>query len=288
MQCIKAEFSYYSSTKKHPFFTKSLKQFRIKLMMHKFIPNYLLTLLIFSTITGILISFPGLSASIIISKDKTPLHHQQEQKSSTKYQRDSKQHTDIKMSYKPSNFIKPIDPPPPKQKLFQNQKHKNQSSNKKPLGFVQYNLLKQGKQFFFKNKHNTSIQEYLILFDNTKQVIQETDLILQDLSQQILLSLQLEQLLVNNQLSILQKNNNAQSKTQQPYEDISKNFDILTKSSKLYINPTEEYALTLLYKILQIKNLLYLMAVIVFYSIIKESIKLILLRKQRKQKYRYR
>jgi len=257
-------------------------------MMHKFIPNYLLTLLIFSNITGILISFPVLSASIIISKDKIPLHHQQEHKSSTKYQRYSKQHTDIKMSYKPSSFIKAIDAIPPKQTLFQNQKHKNLPSNKKPPNFVQYNLLKQGEQFFTKNKHNASIQEYLILFDNTKQILQETDLILQDLSQQILLSLQLEQILLKNQLSILQKNNNAQSKTQQSYDDKSKNIGIKTKSSDLYINPTEEYTLTLINRILQIKNLLYLMVIVIFYSIIKGTIKLIFRRNQRKQKYRYR
>jgi len=257
-------------------------------MMHKFIPNYLLTLLIFSNITGILISFPVLSASIIISKDKTPLLHQQKHKPSTRYQRYSKQHTNIKTSYKPSNFIKPIDTFLPKPILFQKQKYKNQPSNKKPSSFVQNNLLKQGEQFFTKNKHNASIQEYLILFDSTKQVLQETDQILQDLSQQILLSLQLEQLLLNNQLSILQKNNNAQSKTQQSYNDKSKNIGIKTKSSDLYINPTEEYTLTLISRTLQIKNLLYLMVIVIFYSIIKGTIKLIFRRNQRKQKYRYR
>jgi len=256
-------------------------------MMHKPISNYLLLLFIFSNLTGALISFPVLSASVIIAKVPPP-NQQQEYKLATKFQRPAKKLSDIKPAIKLSDFIKPINPRPPKQKLLQKQLNIKPASNKKPQGFYQNSLLKQGKQFLRENKHNDLIQESLFIFDNTKQILQKTDLMLQNLSQHILLSLQLEQLLENNQLLIMQKKIAHQSNTQQPYKDRNNHIDLVTKSSDLYIAPTNEYTLALLYKIFQIKNLFYLIAMVLFYSIIKGAIKLILLKKQRKQKYRYR
>jgi len=256
-------------------------------MMHKPIPNYLLLLLIFSNLTGALISSPALSASIIMTKEKLP-YQLQKHKLATKLQHSAKKLSDIKPAVNLSDFIKPINPRPAKQKLIQKQQHIKQASNKKPQGFVQNSLLKQGKQFLSENQHNDFIQESLIIFNNTKQILQETDLILQNLSQHILISLQLEQLLKNNQLLIMQKNNARQSNAQQLYKDRPSNIDIVTSSSDLYIAPTNEYTLALLYEILQIKNLFYLIAMIVFYCMIKGSIKLILFKKQRKQKYRDR
>jgi len=177
----------------------------------------------------------------------------------------SKPGTDIKTAYtltvfaQPIEFIKPVRKVPSIQNL-----KKNKRSHHSPIFSNTLNNL--GRNFLIENDDSILLQDTLIALSNTRQFLQDTDLMLHDLTENIIASLKLDHLTQNNKpftqqsslLSIQQEQNNINSDGQ--------------------INIYELYR-----SIINWGNLFYLIAAIIFYAISRAVIKFLFLHRQQKQ-----
>jgi len=153
----------------------------------------------------------------------------------------------------PTKFIKPVRKIP-----------SNKSTHPSPV--ISNTLINLGENFLIENEDSIFLQKSLVALSNTKQFLQDTDLMLHDLTENIIVSLQLDHLTQNNKaftqqsslLSIQQEHNNI--------------------SSDGRINLYELYR-----SIINWGNLFYLIAAIIFYAISRAVIKFLFLQRQQKQ-----
>ena len=146
-------------------------------------------------------------------------------------------------------------------------KSSHDNLNSSPVLYT--NLYEQGKKFFITRSDSETLQNSLIFFSRSKQFIKETDLMLHDLSENILTHLNLD---TPNQKVLLY----SQQVTQ-----YSTDFDKKIRSQHLYSKENYDYSnQSLLNLIFNKENLYYLIAFVIFINIIKKSIKLMFLKKQ--------
>jgi len=192
--------------------------------------------------------------------------------------------TEAEIIYYSLSFIQMADFTPPINIAANKQGEITSPSPKtKNTNPVLYNsLYEQGKELFIKNKDSEILYDSLIIFSQTRQFLKETDLMLHNLTQDILLSLNL----VNSNQSKLfftqQKDNpenNYQSTTESFSQQIERSrLQDLRKKNETEINPYSEQNLIKL--IFNLKNLYYLLAIVFLVFITKQLIKLMFIKDQ--------
>jgi len=136
------------------------------------------------------------------------------------------------------------------------------------------NLYNQGKIFFIKNNDNEILQNSIIFLSQSKRIIKETDIMLHDLSENILTS-----------LNIVTANNKdllSQQETQSSATFNNKDFEHRTKKTRSqYFYAEDNYSNQSLFKLIFNKqNLYYLITLVVFIYITKKIINVMFLKKQ--------
>jgi len=146
-------------------------------------------------------------------------------------------------------------------------------------------LYEQGEKFFIDHKHNETLKSSLIIFSQTKQFLKETDLMLHNLTQNILASLNLNS---SESLNLFfQKENpnivtsiNNNQPTSRNYKNkidttsLQESNRFNTKDAYIY-NDNDIFNL-----IFNRTNLYYLLAITFLFLIGKQSIKLLFMKKQ--------
>ena len=145
-------------------------------------------------------------------------------------------------------------------------------------------LKNSGQDFLSTNKDNALLQDALITLGNTKKLINETETSLNSLSQKILLSLELDYYLQSN-LLILQQNYNSTSQSIYPPKTNSLHYQKNISASE--IQDYEYININLLKKLYSISSLYYLSALILFFSILKWLLKMLLTRKYKPKHTNY-
>ncbi len=138
-------------------------------------------------------------------------------------------------------------------------------------------LYEQGKEFFIKNKDSELLQSSLITFSQTKQYLKETDLMLHNLTQDILFSLGLSNH-NQNSLFLLNQKKEANKLPANNYRN-----QIETLRTQNLSRKQEQYIYSdsnLFQLIFNLRNLYYLIAIVVFFYSVKKCIKLMFLKKQ--------
>ena len=142
---------------------------------------------------------------------------------------------------------------------------------KQQASFFQVDVKKTGKAWLVKNLDDELLQEPLLAFKKTKQLYNKTDKILVDLTQQLLRSLELEQL---NKL----KQRPVTEEQQKLYRSIGSNS--AQKTSELLIGTGSDNIFLKVYRqLVRIETVFYLLAFLFFYSIVKWLIRQILIPK---------
>jgi len=170
---------------------------------------------------------------------------------------------DVKTIYTQTNFVEPTAFIMPVQKVQRNLTKENTPSHNSPL--ISNSLNNIGENFLIENEDNIFLQDSLIVLGNTKQFLKETDLMLHDLSENIIVSLKLDSLVTNNNYLIQQT---ALLDTQLEPNTIK--YETLS-ISEIYKN------------IINWNNLFYLIAAIICYSILRAIINFLLLQQKNKQ-----
>ncbi len=143
---------------------------------------------------------------------------------------------------------------------------KNQQS-----AFFQVDVKKIGKAWVVKKLEGELLQEPLLAFKKTKQLYTKTDKILADLTQQLLRSLEVEQLNKLKSRPVTEEQKNL-------YRSIKSNS--AQKTSVLLIDTESDNIFLKIYKqLVQIETVFYLLAFLFIYSIVKWLIRQILVPK---------
>jgi len=138
------------------------------------------------------------------------------------------------------------------------------------------NLYEQGKSFFITNNDNEILQNSLTLFSQSKQFIKETDLMLHDLSENILTSLNID----NPNHKDLFSQQDPQSLTGFNTKNYGQRIK-RSKSQHFYSEDDYNYSNQTLYNLIFNKqNLYYLITLVFFIYVIKKIINLMFLKKQ--------
>jgi len=170
--------------------------------------------------------------------------------------------SDIKTAYMLTDFIQPIEFIKPIRKTPSALKP-NKPTYHSPI--ISNTLKNLGENFLIENEDSIFLQDSLIVIGNTKQFLKETDLMLHDLSENIIVSLKLDSLVTNNK-SLMQQT--ALLDTQ--LEPNTIRYETLS-ISEIYKN------------IINWNNLFYLIAAIICYSILRAIINFLLLQQKNKQ-----
>ncbi len=215
------------------------------------------------------------AATLIIAKNRISSPFLLSDNTSNKNNISPKKITNIDNHYylldfiKPGNFIKPI-PSSPAQ---------IQSANNNSNALFEKNLYKQGKQFLVDYEDNEFLHNSLIVFSDTKQHLKETDLMLHNLTDNVLLSLKLDSFIQNNQSALQQKNRASLLADERLSTDANQKQD---KNAHLY-NTEDLTIYSFFRKIFNFQNLFYLIGVATVYYILKGIVKFISIQKQRKK-----
>lgn len=133
-----------------------------------------------------------------------------------------------------------------------------------------------GQDFLSTNEDNAFLQDALITLENSKILLNETETSLHKLTQKIALSLDLDNYLQSN-LLIPQHNYNSMSQSIQPKKRNTLNYQQNISASEL--PDFEHINNNLLQTILSISSLYYLSALMLFFSILKWLLKVLLTKK---------
>jgi len=143
----------------------------------------------------------------------------------------------------------------------------------------------QGKKFFIENKHNETLQSSLIIFSQTKPFLKETDLMLHDLTQNILASLNLNS---SESLNLFFQKENPNivtsiNNTQLTSKNHKNKIDTTTSQEINKFNTKDAYIYSdnnVFKLIFNRTNLYYLSAITFLFLIGKQSIKLLFMKKK--------
>ena len=137
-------------------------------------------------------------------------------------------------------------------------------------------LISSGQDFLSTNEDNALLQDALITLGNTKKLINEAETSLNSLSQNILVSLKLDYYLQSNLLISQQNYNSTPQSIHPPKRNLlyyQQNISASEIQNHEYINNN------LLQKLYSISSLYYLSALILFFSILKWLLKMLLTQK---------
>ena len=253
-------------------------------MMQKLSSSYFIFFYLLSYLIGGFYSFSSFASSISLAPNKTVMSGTATQPLVEEAGITTVQPDDLNTSYNTAAFILPLEfitPPrinnPIRTKATTQQAGKTDSN---PLLYP--SLSKLGEDFVRNNKDNDLVQDSLVIYSDTKRLIEETDFALHILTQNIAESLNLSLPLEN---SPLQERYKSPANTPSYTDQITK-FNYMTSSERMEQQIFDEaYSDSNLFKhIFNIQNLLYLFGLYILFSIIKKCIMLFI---QRKQKYRY-
>jgi len=152
---------------------------------------------------------------------------------------------------------------------------KNRSSHKTPSNQNTQNtdlfpnLYSETKQFIKDNNDNVLLQDTLFAFSQTRQFLTETDLMLHNLTQDIIAYLDIDTSMSNNNRNYKSTSNNFKQ-----YYDIE-NLKQQNNKEKWAYSDTAIFSL-----IFNLQNLYYLIAFIFFIGMVKQIIKFMLLKDQ--------
>ncbi len=227
-------------------------------------------------------SFSVSAASMAIVKNKDYSSFLLNDKTSDKLKslpKKAKNNIPLKRNYypivfiKPNNFIKPA--------LASAAKNKSTTSPSNP--FFENNLYQQGKKFLVDYKDNEFLLNSLIIFSNTKQYLKETDLMLHNLSNNILRTLNLGSFAQNKQDAMFKKHNASLLAGERTS---TSTFETQGKNANSPFAEEDVSLSTFLRKIFNFKNLFYILGITLIYSLLKALINFIFLRKKQKKQRR--
>ncbi len=177
----------------------------------------------------------------------------------------------------PSEYIEPSQNTPPF-KSNSNSKSTNTASNN--------SLYSLGKKIVSENKENAFLQGSLLVFSNTKHFLKETDLMLYNLTEDILLSLNIDSLIDNSlrpllktQLQTPYSDEKQSTYSYQTQDDSYRLMNLEGESSEKSGGGGDGNFRDMLKKLLNLENLLYLIGALIFYIFLSMTIKFMLTEK---------
>ncbi len=180
----------------------------------------------------------------------------------------------------PSDYIKPSQNTPP----FKSRTAFNGNSNSNTVS--NNSLYSLGKKIVSENKENAFLQGSLLVFSNTKQFLKETDLMLYNLTENILLSLNIDSLIDNSlrplqqtQLQTSYSDEKQSTYSNQTQDDNYRLMNLEGESSEKSGGGGDGNFRDMLKKLLNLENLLYLIGALIFYIFLSMTIKFMLTEK---------
>ena len=140
------------------------------------------------------------------------------------------------------------------------------------------NIKKIGATFLYENADNKLLQDSLVVFSNAKRLYNETDSMLNDLAQDILLELDQH---LQIELSLTQEINDPRSFTYANQQQNNFNLAVYRQNTISTLEINDEMEAGFLGGILNITNLFYLLGFIILFSFCNWLLRFILLGKYR-------